>query len=92
MPSAEQCGSFRYLVQKSAVSTKVVAQIQAFTPEYMAMSTSLGFTSLLDGGLNYCNLYNLLSDEFRITYEVSPPRMLFLFISNSFLDDHMLLP
>ncbi|XP_071348656.1 uncharacterized protein [Trachinotus anak] len=26
-----------------------------------ARSTSLGFTSLLDGGLNYCNLYNLLS-------------------------------
>ncbi|KAG7229245.1 hypothetical protein INR49_012902 [Caranx melampygus] len=26
-----------------------------------ALSTSLGFTSLLDGGLNYCNLYNLLS-------------------------------
>ncbi|GAA6234114.1 uncharacterized protein LOC118311114 [Lates japonicus] len=24
-------------------------------------STSLGFTSLLDNGLNYCNLYNLLS-------------------------------
>ncbi|KAI9544547.1 hypothetical protein NQZ68_001420 [Dissostichus eleginoides] len=26
-----------------------------------AQSTSIGFTSLLDGGLNYCNLYNLLS-------------------------------
>uniref|UniRef100_A0A3B4YG28 Uncharacterized protein n=1 Tax=Seriola lalandi dorsalis TaxID=1841481 RepID=A0A3B4YG28_SERLL len=26
-----------------------------------AQSTSLGFTSLLDDGLNYCNLYNLLS-------------------------------
>ncbi|CAK6957569.1 hypothetical protein D5F01_LYC10375 [Scomber scombrus] len=26
-----------------------------------AQSTSLGFTSLLDNGLNYCNLYNLLS-------------------------------
>ncbi|CAB1444385.1 unnamed protein product [Pleuronectes platessa] len=26
-----------------------------------AMSTSLGFTSILDNGLNYCNLYNLLS-------------------------------
>ncbi|KAL7386314.1 hypothetical protein ABVT39_006466 [Epinephelus coioides] len=25
------------------------------------LSSSLGFTSLLDGGLNYCNLYNLLS-------------------------------
>ncbi|CAJ1072513.1 unnamed protein product [Xyrichtys novacula] len=24
-------------------------------------SVSLGFTSLLDNGLNYCNLYNLLS-------------------------------
>ncbi|KAL6103915.1 uncharacterized protein ACO6RY_13764 [Pungitius sinensis] len=26
-----------------------------------AMSNSIGFTSLLDGGLNYCNLYELLS-------------------------------
>ncbi|KAM3604358.1 uncharacterized protein V6R79_009972 [Siganus canaliculatus] len=29
-----------------------------------AQSTSLGFTSLLDDGLNYCNLYNLLSGLF----------------------------
>ncbi|CAG5896578.1 unnamed protein product [Menidia menidia] len=28
-----------------------------------AQSTSLGFTSLLDDGLNYCNLYNLLSNS-----------------------------
>ncbi|KAG7229246.1 hypothetical protein INR49_012903 [Caranx melampygus] len=39
-----------------------------FTPTIMtagcrvsAQSTSLGFTSLLDDGLNYCNLYYLLS-------------------------------
>ncbi|AWP03904.1 wu:fc46h12 precursor [Scophthalmus maximus] len=40
----------------------------SFTPTVMtsgcrvtAQSSSLGFTSLLDDGLNYCNLYNLLS-------------------------------
>ncbi|KAJ4936505.1 hypothetical protein JOQ06_001097 [Pogonophryne albipinna] len=32
-----------------------------------ALSTSNGFTSLFDGGQNYCNLYNLVSAEFRIT-------------------------
>ncbi|XP_024922123.1 uncharacterized protein LOC112488732 isoform X2 [Cynoglossus semilaevis] len=26
-----------------------------------ALSASLGFTNLFDGGLNYCNLYNILS-------------------------------
>ncbi|KAG7229244.1 hypothetical protein INR49_012901, partial [Caranx melampygus] len=28
-----------------------------------AKSISLGFTSLFDGGLNYCNLYSLVSGE-----------------------------
>uniref|UniRef100_A0A671VRH7 Uncharacterized protein n=1 Tax=Sparus aurata TaxID=8175 RepID=A0A671VRH7_SPAAU len=27
------------------------------------LSSSLGFTTLLDGGLNYCNLFNLLSGD-----------------------------
>lgn len=32
---------------------------------FQAHSTSLGFTSLLDDGLNYCNLHNLLTGESR---------------------------
>ncbi|KAK5860129.1 hypothetical protein PBY51_021627 [Eleginops maclovinus] len=90
-----------FAVPCNEISTKVVTQIQAFSPQYrllstnplsiranhtsldspkgenitfalnptiltagccvFAQSTSIGFTSLLDGGLNYCNLYNLLS-------------------------------
>lgn len=30
-----------------------------------ALSASLGFTNLFDGGLNYCNLYNILSGEWK---------------------------
>lgn len=32
---------------------------------HQAKSISLGFTSLIDNGLNYCNLYSLVSSEFR---------------------------
>lgn len=32
-----------------------------------AQSTSLEFTSLLDDGLNYCNLYDLLTGERALT-------------------------
>ncbi|AWP03903.1 Hypothetical protein SMAX5B_006553 [Scophthalmus maximus] len=30
---------------------------------FIAQSSSLGFTSLLDYGLNYCNLYYILSES-----------------------------
>lgn len=38
--------------------------VSSFIFYLQAQSTSLGFTSLLDNGLNYCNLYKLLSGQF----------------------------
>lgn len=58
----------------------ITTTVSLFIFFLQAQSTSLSFSSLLDNGLNYCNLYKLLSGQFLFSTWITSIFFIFIFI------------